>query len=48
LGTTNAPADFPGYINNAIRDSSDEFASAYLDDILIYSDSEDENEGQVQ
>jgi hypothetical protein len=39
FGTTNAPADFQGYINNAIREAMDDFASAYLDDIVIYSDS---------
>jgi len=42
FGTTNAPADFQGYINNAIREALDEFASVYLDDVLIYSDSEEE------
>jgi len=40
FGTTNAPADFQGYINNAIREALDDFASAYLDDVLIHSDSE--------
>ena len=34
---TIAPADFQGYINNTIREALDGFASAYLDDILIYS-----------
>jgi hypothetical protein len=38
FGTTNAPADFQGYINNAIREAMDDFASAYLDDVVIYSD----------
>jgi hypothetical protein len=33
FGTTNAPADFQGYINNTIREALDEFASAYLDDV---------------
>jgi len=32
FGTTNAPADFQGYINDAIREALDDFASAYLDD----------------
>ena len=44
---TNAPAEFQGYINNAIREALDEFASAYWDDVLIYSDSEEEHEGHV-
>jgi len=33
FGTTNAPADFQGYIKNAIWEALDEFASAYLDDV---------------
>jgi hypothetical protein len=45
---TNAPADFQGYINNVIREALDEFASAYLDDVLIYSDSEEQHVDQVK
>jgi len=48
FGTTNAPADFHGYIINAIREALDDFASAYLDDELIYSDSEEEHVGHVK
>jgi hypothetical protein len=48
FGTTNAPADFKGYINHAIREALDDFASAYLDDVLIYSDSEQEHVGHVK
>jgi len=48
FGTTNAPADFQGYINNAIREALDDFDSAYLDDVLIYSDSEEEHVGHVK
>jgi hypothetical protein len=48
FGTTNAPADCQGYINNAIREALDDFASAYLDDVLIYSDSEEEHFGHVK
>jgi ribonuclease HI len=48
LGTTNAPADFQGYINDTIRESLDRLASAYLDDILIYSDSIEEHEEHVK
>jgi hypothetical protein len=44
FGTTNAPADFQGYINDTIREALDRFASAHLDDILIYSDSIEEHE----
>jgi len=48
FGTTNAPADFQSYINNAIREALDDFASAYLDGVLIYSDSEEEHIGHVR
>jgi len=44
FGTTNAPVDFPGYINTSIREALDDFASAYLDDILIYSNLEEHEE----
>jgi len=46
--TTNAPTDFQGYINNAIREALDDFASAYLDDVLIYSDSEEEHVSHIK
>jgi hypothetical protein len=48
FGTTNAPADFQGYTNNAISEALDDFASAYLDDALIFSDSEEEHVGHVK
>ena len=48
IGTTNGPAEFQGYINNAIREALDDFASAYLDDVLIYSNSEEEHIGHVK
>jgi hypothetical protein len=48
FGTTNALADFHGYINNTIREALDVFASAYLDDILIYSDMVEEHEQHVK
>jgi len=48
FGTTNAPADFPGYIINSMREALDEFASAYLDDVLIYNDSVKEHEDHVE
>ena len=40
--------DCQRYINNAIRDALHDFASAYLDDVLIYSDSEEEHVGHVK
>jgi hypothetical protein len=48
FGKANAPADFQGYINNATREALDESASAFLDDMLIYSDSEEEHVGHVK
>jgi len=45
---TNAPADFQGYINNAIQEALDEFAAAYLDDVWIYSDSEEGHDDYVK
>jgi len=39
FGLTNAPASFQHFINDTLRDFLDVFCTAYLDDILIYSDS---------
>ena len=38
FGLTGAPATFQRYINYTLREYLDEFVSAYLDDILIYTD----------
>ena len=38
FGLTGAPATFQRYINYTLREYLDEFASAYLDDTLVYSD----------
>jgi hypothetical protein len=48
FGTTNAPADFQRYLNDTIREALDRFASAYLDHILIYSNSVEEHEEHVK
>src|SRR5271168_1756144 len=37
FGLANAPSTFQKYINWALKDYLDEFCSAYVDDILIYS-----------
>src|SRR6185312_2462159 len=38
FGLTGAPSTFQKYINWALRDFLDDFCSAYVDDILIYTD----------
>jgi hypothetical protein len=48
FGTTNAPADFQGYSNNAIREALDDFASEYFDEVQIYSYSEKEHVGHIK
>jgi len=48
FGITNAAADFSGYINNTIREALEDFASTYLDEVLIYCNSEEEHVGHVK
>jgi RNase H-like domain found in reverse transcriptase/Reverse transcriptase (RNA-dependent DNA polymerase)/Integrase zinc binding domain/Chromo (CHRromatin Organisation MOdifier) domain/Integrase core domain len=43
FGLTNAPASFQAYANDCLREYLDKFCVAYLDDILIYSDSLEEH-----
>jgi hypothetical protein len=43
FGLTNAPADFQKFINDILHPYLDRFCSAYLDDILIYSDTLEEH-----
>jgi len=38
FGLANAPSTFQRYVNWTLRDYLDEFCSAYVDDILIYTD----------
>jgi predicted aspartyl protease len=38
FGLTGAPATFQRYINWTLREYLDEFVSAYIDDVLIYTD----------
>jgi hypothetical protein len=44
FGLTNGPATYQYYINNILFDYLDDFYIAYLDKILIYSDTELEYE----
>ena len=37
FGLTNAPATFQAMINDTLRDILDEYAIAYLDDVLVYT-----------
>jgi len=48
FGTTYALADFQDHINNAIGEVFDKFASAYLDDVIIYSNLVEEHKGHVK
>ena len=47
FGLTNAPVAFQCFINEVLGDLLDVCAIGYLDDILIYSDSEEEHHGHV-
>ena len=48
FGLCNGPASFQHYINDTLREFLDETCTAYLDDILIYSDVEEEHEIHVK
>jgi hypothetical protein len=44
---TRAPATFQRFINDSLRNYLDQFCSAYLNDILIYSKTREEHEEHV-
>jgi transposase InsO family protein len=48
FGLTNAPADFQRFINDVLAPFLDRFTTAYLDDILIYSNSLEEHREHVR
>ena len=48
FGLTNAPAQFQAYMNEALAGLVDVTCIVYLDDILIFSNSEEEHTGHVR
>lgn len=48
FGLTNAPATFQRWINDILRPHLDQFVTAYLDDILIYSETLEEHKIHVR
>lgn len=48
FGLTNAPATFQRFMNETLMDYLDDFCSAYLDDIVIFSNSVEEHEEHVK
>jgi len=47
FGLTNAPADFQALINDVLRAYLDDFCTAYIDNIMIYSNTLKEHKEQV-
>src|SRR5436190_22441170 len=43
FGLTNGPATYQHYMNDVLFDYLDDFCTAYLDDILIYLEDEEEH-----
>ena len=48
LGLCNAPSTFQRLMNNVLGDYIDKFALVYLDDILVYSKTDDEHEAHLR
>ncbi|KAI1828762.1 hypothetical protein DTO006G1_9961 [Penicillium roqueforti] len=48
FGLTNGPATFQRFMNNVLRECMDEYAVAFVDDILIYSDTIEEHQRHVR
>jgi Reverse transcriptase (RNA-dependent DNA polymerase) len=48
LTLTNAPATFQSIVNEVLMEHLDDFVTAYLDDVLIYSDSWENHVKQVR
>ena len=45
---TNAPASFQEFINNTLRSFLDIFCTAFINDILIYSNNLKEHQGYIR
>ena len=48
FGLANAPSSFQNYINDTLKGYLDEFCTAYIDDILIFSQSLEEHHDHVR
>lgn len=48
FGLCNAPSTFQSYINGALQDILDEYCTAYLDDILVFSNTLKEHKRHVR
>ncbi|CRL31343.1 RNA-directed DNA polymerase (reverse transcriptase) [Penicillium camemberti] len=48
FGLTNGPATFQRFMNDVLRECLDEYAVAFVDDILIYSETLEDHQRQVR
>jgi hypothetical protein len=48
FGMANAPATFQHYINDVLFEHLDRFCTAYIDDILVYSDNLEDHQNYVK
>jgi len=48
FGLTNGPATFQRFINDTFMDYLDDFMTAFIDDLLIYSENELEHQEHVR
>ena len=48
FGLTNTPATFQRYVNETLRLNLDQFCTAYLDDVLVYSENPEERTTHVR